>query len=211
MFSWIKKWFSCKSNGLFDHREYSKKAHYGIDLHTGSGGRSNYPQIRAVINSHEMEDLARSFGAPVILSSKIRGGSFREAAYKNNVKMLLFEGGEAMRFDEKSISVSYQGIYSFMKEIGMISKNPYSKKIIDKDKVFYAKKSYWLRSPKAGILMMNKNLGNKVREGELIGCVADIFGENKLYIHAKDKGIIIGMAVMPLVINGDAVVHIASD
>ena len=75
----------------------------GIDLHTGSLHRSNLPQIRANLGDPRTRELAQLFGVPVLLNSGMRDGSLRQYAAEKGVPMLLYEAGEALRFDELAI------------------------------------------------------------------------------------------------------------
>ncbi|EDN66333.1 Succinylglutamate desuccinylase/aspartoacylase [Beggiatoa sp. PS] len=93
---------------------------HGIDLHTGALHRANLPQIRANLDVPETEDLARAFGVPVILNSTLRDGSLREAAAERGIPMLLYEAGEALRFDELSIRAGVRGIIAVMRTLGML-------------------------------------------------------------------------------------------
>ncbi|MFZ8934673.1 MAG: succinylglutamate desuccinylase/aspartoacylase family protein, partial [Bacteriovoracaceae bacterium] len=109
---------------------------HGIDLHTGSIHRTNLPQIRACLDDENTKILAEGFGVPVIINSKLRDGSLREAARKKNVSMLLFEGGQALRFEENIIRVGLRGCFSVMKSIGMIKSKPSFKKKPEENKIF---------------------------------------------------------------------------
>ncbi len=104
-------------------KEIVTKCQYGIDLHTGSAHRFNLPQVRGCLENPEVEKLAKAFGVPVILNSNMRDGSLRQAAFEKGINILLFEGGEALRYDEKIISSAENGIIAVMCEIGMIEKN----------------------------------------------------------------------------------------
>ncbi|KOR28566.1 succinylglutamate desuccinylase, partial [Achromatium sp. WMS1] len=74
---------------------------HGIDLHTGAIHRDNLPQIRAAFKPGDIvETMAQAFGTPVIINSDIRDGSLREAASTLQVPVIVYEGGEALRFDE---------------------------------------------------------------------------------------------------------------
>ncbi|MFQ5346432.1 MAG: hypothetical protein ACE5ED_01125 [Rhodothalassiaceae bacterium] len=73
---------------------------YGIDLRFAAAHRSNLPQIRITPDDAEMTELARAFGAPAIIHAPVREGSLRQFAITNGVRVLLFESGEALRFDE---------------------------------------------------------------------------------------------------------------
>ena len=80
--------------------EIVSRCDVGIDLHTGSDHRTNLPQIRADLDDPETRKLAEAFGAPLMLHSRIRDGSLRGAATERGATVLLFEGGEALRFDD---------------------------------------------------------------------------------------------------------------
>ena len=61
-------------------REIVSKCTHGIDLHTGAIHRTNLPQIRAYLGDKVTKELAEGFGVPVVIDSKLRDGSLREAA-----------------------------------------------------------------------------------------------------------------------------------
>jgi predicted deacylase len=97
-------------------KEVVSKCTHGIDLHTGSNHRTNLPHIRASLDDTETKELAQAFGVPVIVNSKLRDGSLREAARKKNVKMLLFEGGQSFRFEEQVVNTALKGCLSVMRK-----------------------------------------------------------------------------------------------
>lgn len=187
-------------------KEIVQKSTHGIDLHTGAIHRTNLPQIRACMNNAETKQLAFEFGVPVIINSDIRDGSLREAARRKKIPMLLFEGGEALRFDEKVIQIGVHGCLSVMQSIGMLRK----KKNTKRREVFVSWSSQWLRSPASGLIRTLKDAGAHVKEGESLAVVMDQFGKKMGEILAPFEGIIIGQLKLPLVNSGDAIFHIAS-
>lgn len=189
-------------------REVVLKCTHGIDLHTAAIHRSNLPQIRACLDDKETELLAKDFGVPVILHSELRDGSLREAARKKNIPILLFEGGEALRFDEEVINAGVKGCLSVMRKIGMIPK-PVSKTTKKKARTFVAKGSHWVRAQHSGTFSIKKKLGAKVLKGDVLAVISDPFGRNKHEVLAGEDGIIIGSRTLPLVHKGDAMFHIA--
>jgi len=66
------------ANILFE--EIVKKCTHGIDLHTGSNHRENFPQIRACVSDPRARKLVKAFEAPVILNSDLLDGSLRAVA-----------------------------------------------------------------------------------------------------------------------------------
>jgi len=188
--------------------EIVKKSDYGIDLHTGAIHRNNLPQIRACLDDQRTKELAHMFNVPVLINSDIRDNSLREAARELNIPILLFEGGEALRFDEKIATSALQGILSLMCKIGMLTDKDYSS--IKKKESFVARSSYWIRAPHSGTIVLKKKLGDYIKKDQVIGVISDPFGVHKFKITSNYEGIIIGLVTMPLLNDGDAIAHIAT-
>jgi predicted deacylase len=189
-------------------QEIVLKSDFGIDLHTGAFHRCNYPQIRADISDKVTLSLAKAFGAPVLIGSNLRDGSLRAAVTQAKIPMILFEAGEALRFDESSIKIGVDGILNVMREIGMIkSKN---KKVINK-KTFIALSSSWVRAPHSGIHIAHRKLGEMVKKGDVLGEILNPMGIHKIQLKSHETGIIIGKSMLPLANKGDALFHIACE
>ncbi len=189
-------------------KEIVSKCTHGIDLHTGAKHKFNLPQIRACIEDQQTAELARCFGVPVVINSKLRDGSLREAARKRKVCTLLFEGGEALRFDEDIIRHGVKGCLAVLEKIGMIGK---LKKQINtpKRRSYKAQSSFWIRAPHSGSFKYLKKIGNQVNAGDVLAVITDPFGSDPFVVTAEESGIIIGISTIPLVNKGDAMIHLA--
>ena len=188
-------------------REIVKNCTHGIDLHTGSLHRANLPQVRANLDDPETLRLARAFGVPVLINANVRDGSLREAAAEHGISMLLYEAGEALRFDEVSIRAGLQGIINVMRALAMLpaSRTPNRRAA----EPFVARLSAWTRAPESGILRTAVGLGARVKRGDRLGVIADPFGEKETQVPAPLGGVIIGRTQIPLVHEGEALFHIA--
>jgi predicted deacylase len=187
--------------------EVVDKCTHGIDFHTGSNHRTNLPQIRACLDDPETERIARAFGASVIIDARLQDGSLREAVAEKGIPMLLYEGGEALRFNEIAIQTGLRGILAVMREIGLLKKVAPRKKPAESLIIHSTK---WLRAPISGILYKGVRLGTKVSKDEVIGIIGDPFGENEEHLRSPVSGIVIGRIKLPLVHQGDALFHIAN-
>lgn len=177
----------------------------GIDFHTGSGGRRNLPQIRANLKDDTTRQLAEVFAAPVCVQARERAKSLRSVAAESGKTMLLFEGGEVLRFEEDVISIGVAGTLRVMKHLGMlpmIATEPCGSCLLARD-------GGWLRSTRGGILHLNVALGQTVERHEVLGSITDMFGNVRGKVVAQDAGMIIGHVTNPLVSRGDALVHLA--
>lgn len=186
--------------------EIVKKADVGIDLHSAAIHRTNLPQIRVSPSKPETMELAKIFGAPIVLTSKVREGSLRHSAQEEGVDILLYEAGEGLRFDEFAVRAGVSGILRVMKELEMISSKGVPKL---KTASILSTKSYWLRAPAGGLLRTYRTRGEELVAGDVVGVVADPFGEVETEVIAEYGGLIIGRANLPVVNEGDALFHIA--
>ncbi|WP_432455572.1 succinylglutamate desuccinylase/aspartoacylase family protein [Agarivorans sp. QJM3NY_29] len=178
---------------------------YGIDLHTGAIHRSNLPQIRANLEDPETKLLAEAFAVPVLINANLRDGSLREAAVNKGTKILLYEAGEALRFDELSIQTGVRGILKVLSHLGMIKKRRSKKKF----EPYVAYSSAWLRASASGIVNEYTRLGDHVEAGDLLADINSPFGELINQVKAQRSGIVIGKQNIPLVQEGDAMYHLA--
>jgi len=184
--------------------EVVARATHGIDLHTGSNHRANLPQIRADLSHPETAHLARAFGVPVVIDSKLRDGSLREAVSERGLPILLYEGGEALRFDEFVTRAALRGILNVMRELKMLRPGRSGRT----DPVV-ATSSDWVRAPDSGMLLERTRLGAPVQKGDLLGVVTDPFGQTEAEVRSRWTGVVIGVRCLPLVNEGDALFHVA--
>ncbi|WP_417686000.1 succinylglutamate desuccinylase/aspartoacylase family protein [Roseibium sp.] len=186
--------------------EIVSRCDYGIDLHSAAIHRTNLPQIRVSPSRPETMDLAEAFGAPVILTSKLREGSLRQAAQEKGVDILLYEAGEGLRFDEMAIRAGVSGILRVLRKLDMVSGKGITK---PKATPIRTTSSSWVRAPAGGLLRPFKSAGEVVAVGDLLGIVSDPFGEVEREIVARFGGLIIGRTNLPVVNEGDGLFHIA--
>jgi predicted deacylase len=185
------------------------KSHYGIDLHTGAVHRENLPQVRASFDHQGVEErLAKAFGSPVILNTDLRDGSLREAAQARGVPVIVYEGGEALRYDELVIRAGVRGVIGVMRELGMLRRTGKASSVRRAEPVV-ARSSQWVRACQSGILRSAKSLGARVKKQELLGWISDPLGSNEIPVLSNSSGVIIGKINLPLVNEGEALYHIA--
>ncbi|MDF7823356.1 M14 family metallopeptidase [Pontiellaceae bacterium B12227] len=177
-----------------------------IDLHTGAIDRENLPQIRATLNGDsKLEAMAKAFNAPVVLDAEVREGTFRETAHSLGIPTLVYEAGEALRFDEVSIRAGVAGILNILSHLEMTRKRTRKKE----HQPFIAKRSQWVRAPQSGIARSLVALGDRVSQGDDLAFISDPFGEHEEVVKSPASGIVIGRTRLPLVHEGEAIFHIA--
>lgn len=185
--------------------EVVSRCELGIDLHTASHNRTNLPQIRGNLDDDKTRELAQTFGTPLIMHSKNRSGTLRQAAVKAGKSVLLYEAGEALRFNRLSIDTGVAGIRRVLRHLKMADwDGP------EPGPVAQSRSSRWVRASKSGVARLEVEIGETVESGEEMGVIIDAFGKRLSSIRANRDGLIIGRTLYPLVNKGDALVHIAS-
>jgi predicted deacylase len=151
--------------------------------------------------------MARAFGAPVLLNSSLRPGSLRAAAHDAGVPVIVYEAGEALRFDELSIRAGVRGIVNVMRHLEML---PPRKREHPTPAAFVAHKSVWVRASETGMLVTRIRLGAEIEKGMELGRIHDPLGEGQRAVRSPVHGILIGRTNLPLANEGDALFHIAT-
>lgn len=186
-------------------KEIVQNCTHGIDLHTAALPRFNLPQIRANLTDPQTYGVAKAFNAPVMLNANTRDGSLREAASERGIPVLLYEGGEALRFDERSIQLGVTGILRVMNHLDMADfdlPQPLAESL-------EIQQSQWVRAGRSGIFRSLVSLGERVRQKQRLGVISDTFGEHNYTVKASKPGIVISQTQNPLVNQGDGIIHVA--
>jgi hypothetical protein len=178
---------------------------HGIDLHTAAQPRTNLPQIRANLDDPETYRCAKAFGAPLLLHANTRDGSLRQSASKKGIPVLLYEAGEALRFDTESIRIGVEGIFRVMETLEMYE-NPFFSSQTNSIEV---RKTKWIRASISGIFHLQVKLGQAVEKRELLGFITDTFGDTNVKVRSPQAGIVIGHTQNPLVNQGDGIINLA--
>jgi hypothetical protein len=175
-----------------------------IDFHSGSGRRYNVPQIRCHIENPKELELARVFGAKYTLYSNYREKSFREKSSKMGKTILVYEGGEALRFEEEPIQAAIDGTKRVLDYLGVHAQEAQNQMPLS----ITLRSSKWIRAKVSGLFRSYLEHGEAVVRGQVIGSISDPYGEREVVVKAAYSGFIIGFTRLPLVNKGDALFHI---
>jgi len=180
-----------------------------VDIHTGSFHRTNLHQVRADLVDEDTADLAKAYGAEVIVNNPGRPGTLRRAANDVGIPAITIEAGEPARFNEQIVKEATVAISRLIYNLGMSNESP---SWLERTKTAVAYWSTrWVRCNTGGVLVSNVQLGDTVEKGALLGVVSDPISDEVDKIRAPFDGRIIGMALDQLVMPGFAAYHLAMD
>jgi uncharacterized protein len=180
------------------------KCDFGIDLHTAASGRLNLPHVRGDMKQPRVRQLARSFGATVLVNQVGVRGSLRREATEAGVPTILFEAGESGRFSPKVSLQGLQGVLNVMAAMEM-----WSEKSERPSFQVIVKQSEWIRAEKGGILDLSIKPGELIYKGDQIGTILNPFGKTVTRIRSASTGIVIGVTTAPITVPGTGIAHVA--
>jgi predicted deacylase len=191
----------------FFMQEVVSQCGYGIDLHSGANNRLNPPQVRADLNDAETRRLAEAFAPPILMhADNSTGTTLRAAAVEAGNRVLLFEGGEPLRFNDDALQTGTSGVLRVLHALGMRRTRP---KAPATPPVEVTSETQWIKAPRCGILRLKVHVRDRVQKDQELGAVADVLGNNVEKIIAPWAGVVIGTSLNPLVAKDGGIVHLA--
>ncbi|MEA2563720.1 MAG: uncharacterized protein QOH06_5224 [Acidobacteriota bacterium] len=185
-------------------REIIRQSDFGLDLHTGGGERTNYPQIRADLSDPRVAELADAFGIPLIVGGVGPEGSLRSVATAAGVPTVVYEAGSARRLERPFIQVGIAGILNVLRFLRMMPGET-----VEPPLRLRIERTHWVRAQAGGILDLQVALGQPVRRGAPISLNTNPFGRGRTQLKSPYGGLVLGLTQLPLVHSGDPVCHIA--
>ncbi|MCH9621650.1 MAG: hypothetical protein S4CHLAM20_10750 [Chlamydiia bacterium] len=186
--------------------EIFKKADYCIELQTGGMNHNILPQVYCNSDYKRDRQLAKLFRTPVITNIPNKTNKLRQTTDELHIPLLVYQAGEAMRFDENVIELGVDGVRNMMRALDMLVKEP-----VQEITPIFSRDEDWIVAHKGGILKTDVSLGQIIEVGERIGTITDPFGADvSEYIKAKQKGIVVGLNTAPLIHEGLPIFKLAS-
>lgn len=179
-----------------------------VDLQTGDRNFNNFPQTFVDVSNEPVLDLAEKFGAPIITDFDKAPGRFSTWACEQGKPTLVYEAGEAMRFDEYAIKTGVKGLMNLLRALGMVTKSASDRK---QTPTYIADEQLVVRANTSGVVHTTQVLGSHVRKGDVIGVISDPFGvRESVDIKCPVDAAIVAMNDLPLIQEGEAVFHLAT-
>lgn len=186
--------------------EILKKADYCIELQTGEINHNILPQVYCNFENKRAKELAKVFRSPVITNVSLEDNHLRQTTEELQIPLLVYEAGEALRFDENSIALGVDGIKNVMRAVDMLTKEP-----IQEVMPIFSRDEDWIVAHKGGILHTTVSLGQTIEKGEKIGKISDPFSADIVEpVKSPQKGIVVGVNTSPIIHEGLPIFKIAS-
>lgn len=183
--------------------EIVMRCDYGIDLHTASVRRTNYPTIRGDLTHVQVRRLAEAFGAEIIVNNKGPKNSFRREACNAGCPTIIMEGGEVWKVEPGIVETTIRGIKNVLRELHMLEgeiESPAYQIVIERSK--------WIRAERGGFLDFHIKPGDIVEKGQPIATSSTILGEDQSTLYAPFNGVVMGMTSLPSISPGEPICNL---
>ena len=186
---------------IFD--EIVPRSDFGIDLHTASVRRTNYPNVRGDLANPEISRLATSFGAEIIMDRKGSDGTLRREACKAGCPTIIMEGGEVWKVEPAIVESATRGIRNVLRTLHMLDgdiEQPAFQIVVNKSK--------WIRADRGGFMRFHIKPGDILEEGQPLATNTTLLGEERSVLYAPFDAVVIGMTTLPAVSPGEPVCNL---
>ncbi len=191
-------------------REVFSKCDCCVEFCSGRLNYNSLPHVHTDLTYGLNKELAQSFQVPIVTDLKPQSGSIQYEAAQRDKPMLVYQAGEAMRFDYKAINLGVRSTMSLIRKLNMLSTSKNTKES-KKTQPVVSTKGDWIYTPQSGLATNYKNLGDKVACGEMISKISEPLGNaQEIIVKAPYEGFITSLNEMPLVYEGEALFKIAT-
>ncbi len=179
---------------------------YLIDLHTASAGRANSYYVRADLRNETVSWMANLQFAQIILHSEAGDGTLRNACQERGVPSITVEVGNPQRFQRKLVLRGTEGIFNVLSKLDMVDHEI----VVPKKLPVVCRSSAWMYTQSGGVLTVIPDLAARLKEGDKVAHVVDVYGNLvEEYVSPRD-GIVIGKSINPVNPTGSRIVHIGN-
>lgn len=179
---------------------------YLIDLHTASAGRANSYYVRADLRNETVAWMANLQFAQIILHSEASDGTLRHACMMRGIPSVTVEVGNPQRHQRKLVLRGTEGIFNVLGKLGMVDHET----VIPKKLPVVCRSSSWMYTQAGGVLNVWPELAARVKKGDKVADVLDVYGNLVEEYASPRDGIVIGKSINPVNPTGSRIVHIGN-
>lgn len=184
--------------------KFVRKMDYLLDLHTASSGRVNTYYIRADLKDPITRKLAYLQNAQIIVHNPPSDGTLRGAADAIDIPAITLEVGNPNTFQKRMIKSGIIGVHNALCYLEMINEKPEE----PSTPAVVCQRSYWIYTDVGGLLTLHVDLMTRVKKGDRIASIRDVFGNLIREYEAPEDGIVIGKSVSPVNQTGGRILHL---
>jgi len=178
---------------------------YLVDLHTASAGRGNSFYVRANMHHETAAWMALAQFPDIVLNNEAKDSTLRGAMMDRGVPAITVELGNPQRLQRKMVRLGPEGVLNIMGHLGMIE---HELKPSRRTRPVICTDMEWLHTRAGGLLRVYPDMGSRVKEGEVVARVDDIYGNKVEEYEAPYDGIVVGKSLNPVNPTGSRILSL---
>ena len=191
----------------FLSEEIQKRADYYVDLHCGDGYEILTPYVYCIGKGKtdvtaKSREMAQAVNVPWLVISDIASGGAYNHAGSMGIPSILIERGCLGCWSKEEVKKDKEDVLNILRFLGMMEGDAQS---FEKNQDVM-EKVYYPQAMETGCWYPEKNIGEIVGKGELLGTIRDYFGTNLDKIYAAEDGIILYQVMSLCVLKGGVTV-----
>jgi hypothetical protein len=148
--------------------------------------------------------LAALLEPQIILHSPNSDGTLRGAAAQLGIEALTVEVGDPQRIQRGMVREAYSGLTAALAHLGVLDPvDPHPE-----EELIKCARSYWMYTDRGGLLHVLPSLGERVKRGDEVARLRDVWGDLVVRFYAPEDSVVIGKSTNPTAGAGSRVVHL---
>ena len=161
-----------------------------LDLHTASFGRVNCLYIRADMTDPKTARMARFHRPDIIVHNAPADGTLRGCAASMGIPAITVEIGSPHRFQKEYIKQTRKGLRAVLADWGMVPRRA----VKESSDTILCRRSAWMYTDYGGLLEVLPRVTQRVKMGDDVAVIRDVFGDEKRRYTAPFDGIVTELA-----------------
>lgn len=189
------------ANTIFE--EIVLRCDYGIDMHTASVRRTNYPNVRGDLSNSHVRRLAEFVGSEIIINGKGPKGALRRESCRAGCPTIIMEGGEVWKVEPGIVESAVRGIKNVLRHLQMLDgepERPAYQVVIQKAK--------WIRAERGGFLDFHIKPGDVIEKDQPLATNTTLLGREQNTLYAPFDAVVIGMTSLPAISPGEPICNL---
>ncbi len=172
-----------------------------VDLHGGDmvEGLEPFAIYEASPVEEQAHGIAVAFGLPYVVRQERQpgdlGGMTCNAAAEAGIPAIIAEVGGRGQLEEDAVTMLVEGVRAVLRHLGMLPGRPQPPRADMRT----IGRFLWLRTEQEGWWDAAVDSGDAVSEGETLGCVRDLWGDELETIRAPHDGVVLFITTSPAV------------
>ena len=175
-----------------------------IDLHTASFGRINSYYIRADMEDPTVCRMAWLQQAQIIVHNPPSDGTLRGTAGEMKIAAITLEVGDPNMIQKGMVRDGLTGVFNLLYDFNMLP----GKVEPPAEPAVLCHHSYWIYTDTGGIVTVHPQITERVKKGQVVATLRNIFGDLVEEYTAPEDGIVIGKSVHPVAQSGARILHL---